>query len=170
MKKIIKILLSLIFIPIILTIYIFRPFVLVRWFDGQIFNRIGACVSMLEYYFVNSNIRGKFLTFLIFPKIKFANNFLEKKYKEKITLIPNWFILLLDFTNNYISKFIKSGQIHKISKDEMKIRDDNGNLQKKNFFIFFNYKEDNEGLLFLSCFIVFLVFLLCPIPGISYAQ
>ena len=150
MKKIFKILLSLIFIPIILTIYLLRSFVLVRWYNVQIFNRIGTCVSMLEYFFVNSNRRGKFFTVLIFPKKKFANDFLEKKYKNKITLMPHWFVLILDFTNNYISKILKSGQIHKINENEMKIRDDNGNLQKKKIFLSFIDNEDNEGLLFLK--------------------
>ena len=150
MKKIFKILLSLIFIPIILTIYLLRSFVLVRWYNVQIFNRIGTCVSMLEYFFVNSNRRGKFFTVLIFPKKKFANDFLEKKYKNKITLMPHWFVLILDFTNNYISKILKSGQIHKINENEMKIRDDNGNLQKKKIFLSFIDNEDNDGLLFLK--------------------
>ena len=150
MKKKIKILLSIFCIPIVLITYLIRSLILVRWYNGQIFTRIGACVSMLEYFFANSNKAGRFLTIIIFPNNKFANNFLEKKYKNRITIMPYWFVSLLDFTNNYLSKFFTYGTLHKINKEEIKVRDDNGNLQKKKIFLSFNNQENNNGLSFLK--------------------
>ena len=101
MFKIFKIIIGIIFLPILLLIYIISPIITIRLTQTPS-SRIGHFVSEIEFYLCKKKLKKKKFFFPIeldiFFLIKFQC-FLAELIKRKITVLPTWIL-------QPISKFI----------------------------------------------------------------
>ena len=95
MFKIFKIIIGIIFLPILLLIYIISPIITIRLTQTPS-SRIGHFVSEIEFYLCKKKLKKKKFFFPIELDIfffdKVSNVFLAELIKRKITVLPTWIL------------------------------------------------------------------------------
>ena len=94
MFKIFKIIIGIIFLPILLLIYIISPIITIRLTQTPS-SRIGHFVSEIEFYLCKKKLKKKNFSSLlnwIFFFDKVSNVFLAELIKRKITVLPTWIL------------------------------------------------------------------------------
>ena len=135
MRKIIKFLLVILFIPIILFLKLISPLIKIRWAKNYFPDRVGHLVAELEHYLHFTKKKSIFCVDL-FPRDIFFNNrpcnsFLQKHYRSKVITIDRKIIILLQRSQKIIERFFKIFKLHNI--DTLLSTRDNYRIFNKNF-------------------------------------
>jgi len=152
-KKIIRIIFAIVYgLPIFILIISIRKFLLIR-FQSVMSERIGHFTTNIDLYLCEKKFninRPKIKNYIdIFClQKKISNNFLAKKWSEKITIIH--YILVIPIID--CLKFFKQFHYHEIKNNTNSDRDVHNLLDKTEPFIEFTDKEKKRGFDALSEF------------------
>ena len=155
-KKIIRIILAVVYgLPICILIISIRKFLLIR-FQSVMSERIGHFTTNIDLYLCEKKfninrpkIRNYIDIFCLQKKI--SNNFLVKKWSEKITIVHYSLVIpIIDCL-----KFFKQFHYHEIKNNTNSDRDVHNLLDKTEPFIEFTDKEKKKGFDALSEFGIF---------------
>lgn len=148
--KIIEYLSILIFIPVLIIVYVFRPLIFIRWFPYDTGSRIGTLIPSIESFYLKKKNNNK-LEIELFCSENFCNDFLNLKYKRKKIIFTRPLIVkLLSKTNNFFIKYFKYQNNHEINKNEIYKRINYEDYSKKNFLLSINLNDDEKGKNFLK--------------------
>lgn len=133
-------------IPIVLTIRLISPWLLIRF--GEIkSSRIGHFAKNTEIYLneIDAKIntpKKRFIDFLYLKNSNVANHQLEIMWKRKLTLWPNWIFNPIKVINSTINIILPIKNVHEI---KFTLRDTNNFLEKGRPYISFTQEEEVKG-------------------------
>lgn len=145
----IKIIVTVLLFPLILTIKFLNNFILLRWYPQDISERVGEFISATEHYLKLRKKNKKKSIDLFFFKKK-SNLYLASLRKKQMIVIPRIIIRTLYHSDKIFCKFFKLKKSpNEILNDELNTRDIQGVVSKYKTSILWSAGEEKLGNKFL---------------------
>ena len=143
-------------IPLLIIIYLLRPWLLIRWY-GLSCSRIGHFALDVELYSCRRDAKinqptQKYIDIFFLGSKYICNNQLLKMLRRNLTILPAFLIKPLFEINQYFSPFIKKNKEHEIDIDRNEDRDVHNIVDKFNPHLSFNKEEKLKGEKILNDF------------------
>jgi len=148
--------LYLFLIPLLIIIYLLRPWLLIRW-HGLACSRIGHIASNTELYSCRREAKinqptQKYIDIFFLANKYICNNQLVKMLRRSLTVFPAFLMVPLSNTNRFFNLFIKKCNQHEIDINHCIDRDFHNIMDKLYPHISFNEEEKLKGKKILSEF------------------
>jgi len=143
-------------IPLLIIIYLLRPWVLIRW-HGLASSRIGHFAPQAEFYCCRRDAKinqpsQKCIDVFFWENKYICNKQLAKMIKRSLTVFPAFLMVPFFNINRFFNLFIKKCSQHEIDVPEGEDRDIHNVAHKFNPHIRFNEEEKFKGKKILSEF------------------
>jgi len=143
-------------IPLLIIIYLLRPWLLIRWY-GLPCSRIGHFAVQAEFYMCRRDAKlnqptQKYIDIFFLGNKYICNKHLAKMIKRSLTIFPAFLMIPLFNVNRFFNFFIKGVNQHEIDIRGSEDRDIDNVAQKFNPHISFNEEEKLKGKKILSEF------------------
>ena len=158
LNKIIKLIYILICLPLILSIILIYPFIKIKIFEIET-RAIGHFSRCIDIFLseIEAGIHPKKRTlYICFPNKRIANNFLLKKWKEKLIILPRIFLAPIflffkkaPFGSLFLAQY-RDWRVNNSWKKPWQSHDLYGVLSENKKNLIFSTREKNEGSKFLK--------------------